>query len=49
VLNALLLMLTATVLGDFAVSGFGSAVLGSLVISVVTMILGGTLKDGKQG
>jgi putative membrane protein len=46
VVNALMLMLTARLLDDFAVSGFWSALLGSVVISIVTMLLGGALKDG---
>ena len=49
VVNALLLMITARLLDDFAVSGFWTAVLGSIVISLVTMILGSALKDGKRG
>jgi putative membrane protein len=48
VVNALMLMLTARLLDDFSVSGFWSAVLGSLVISFVTMLLGGALKDGEK-
>lgn len=48
VINALMLMLTANLLDDFAVSGFWTAVLGSIVISLVTMILGGVLKDGEE-
>jgi putative membrane protein len=46
VVNALMLMLTARLVDDFAVSGFWSALLGSIVISIVTMVLGGALKDG---
>jgi putative membrane protein len=49
VLNAGMLMLTASILEGFEVSGFWAAVLGSLVISLVTMALGGALRDGKQG
>jgi putative membrane protein len=49
VVNALLLMITARLLDDFAVSGFWTAVLGSIVISLVTMILGSALKDGQKG
>jgi putative membrane protein len=49
VVNALLLMITARLLDDFAVSGFWTAVLGSVVISLVTMILGSALKDGERG
>lgn len=48
VINAIMLMLTANILDDFAVSGFWSAVLGSVVISVVTLVLGGFLKDGEE-
>lgn len=48
VVNAAMLMLTASLLDDFAVSGFWAALFGSLVISVVTMLLGG-LKDGQKG
>jgi len=48
VVNAGLLMLTARLMDDFAVSGFGAAVLGSLVISIVTMLLGAGLKDAKK-
>ncbi|MGD8288118.1 MAG: phage holin family protein, partial [Gemmatimonadota bacterium] len=49
VVNALMLLLTARLLDDFAVSGFWTAVLGSIVISLVTMILGALLKDAKKG
>ena len=45
IVNALMLLLTARILDDFAVSGFGAAVLGSIVISLVTMFLGGALRD----
>lgn len=48
VVNALMLMLTASLLDDFYVSGFWTAVLGSIVISIVTMILGALLKDAKD-
>jgi putative membrane protein len=48
VVNALLLMLTATILDDFAVSGFWAAVLGSVVISLVTMLLGSVLRDAER-
>jgi len=48
VLNALMLLLTSRLLADFDVSGFWTAVLGSIVISVVTMLLGGWLKDGRK-
>ncbi len=49
VVNAGMLMLTARLLDDFAVAGFWTAVLGSLVISAVTMILGRALRDGDEG
>jgi putative membrane protein len=49
VVNALMLLLTAHILDTFEVSGFWTAVLGSLVISVVTMLLGGLLRDGEKG
>jgi len=49
VVNAVMLMITARLLDDFAVSGFWTAVLGSIVISIVTMILGRVLKDGEEG
>ena len=49
VVNAGMLMLTDALLDDFSVSGFWTAVLGSLVISVVTMLLGSALKDVKKG
>jgi putative membrane protein len=49
VVNAVMLMLTARILDTLEVSGFWAAVLGSLVISVVTMLLGGALKDGERG
>ena len=47
VVNAAMLMITASLLDDFAVSGFWAALLGSLVISIVTIVLGGALKDGE--
>jgi putative membrane protein len=48
VVNAVMLMVTARLLDDFAVSGFWSALFGSVVISIVTMLLGGALKDGDR-
>ncbi len=48
VVNAMLLLLTDWILDDFAVSGFFTAVLGSIVISLVTMLLGGVLKDAAR-
>jgi putative membrane protein len=49
VVNALMLMITSRLLDDFEVAGFWTAVLGSIVISLVTMVLGGVLKDEKKG
>ncbi|MEQ1856631.1 MAG: phage holin family protein [Longimicrobiales bacterium] len=48
VVNALLLMLTDWMLDDFRVSGFVAALLGSIVISIVTMLLGGVLRDAEK-
>lgn len=40
VINAALLLLTARLMSGISVDGFGAALLGSIVISVVSMILG---------
>lgn len=48
VVNGALLLLTARLMPHFAVAGLGSAILGSIVISVVSMLLGGALKDEKK-
>jgi putative membrane protein len=40
VVNAALLLLTARLVGEFEVEGFGAALVGSIVISVVSVILG---------
>ncbi len=45
VVNAVLLMITAQLVGGLSVDGWGAAFLGSIVISLATMLLGG-LKDG---
>ena len=45
VVNGALLLVTARLTDHLAVSGIGSAILGSLVISFVTIILGRWLKD----
>jgi len=45
VVNGVLLLLTAGLVASLSVSGFGAAVLGSIVISLVTLILGGTADD----
>lgn len=44
VVNAALLMITARLTDGLAVSGWGPAIVGSIVVSLVTMLLGG-LKD----
>lgn len=48
VINAALLLITARLTDALAVSGFGTAVLGSVVISVISMVLAGALKDKKK-
>ena len=48
VVNAAMLLLTARLTEHLAVSGFGAAILGSLVVTIVTIVLGGALKDGKK-
>lgn len=45
VVNAIVLMITARLTDALSVSGFGAALLGSLVVSLVTLFLGGALKD----
>jgi len=45
VVNALMLMLTSGVISGFHVKGFWSAVLGSLVISVVSWLLTSLVSD----
>ena len=45
VINALMLMLTGWLVGALSVSGFGSALLGSLVISLVSLVFSIVLPD----
>ncbi len=45
VINALLLMMTSGVIGGLEVSGFGSALLGSLIISLVSWLLSSFIND----
>lgn len=45
VINAALLMLTARLASGFAVDGWGTAFVGSLVVSVVSVLLGMLLGD----
>ena len=44
VINALILWLTAAVVGPFVVTGFWAAVWGGLVISVLNWLLGGLVE-----
>ena len=48
VVNGAMLLVTARFTEHLAVSGLGSAILGSIVISLVTAILGSALKDGSR-
>jgi len=48
VVNGALLLITAALTSHLAVAGLWSAILGSLVISLVTMVLGGALKEEKE-
>lgn len=45
VVNALMLMLTSSIISGFHVQGFWSAVFGSLVISVVSWLLTSVVND----
>jgi putative membrane protein len=45
VVNGALLMITAALTERLAVSGLGAAILGSIVISLVTMFMGRVLED----
>ncbi len=48
VVNAGMLMITDALSAGLAVDGFGSAFLGSLVISAVNLLAGGLVKDRKD-
>ena len=48
VINAFLLMMTSGVTGGLVVDGFGSALLGSLIISVVSWLLSSFINDQGQ-
>ena len=48
VVNALLFMLTAGLTDALDVTGFGAALLGSLVVSIVAMILNAVLREAKK-
>jgi putative membrane protein len=45
VINALLLMMTSGIIGGLVVTGFWSALLGSLIISVVSWFLSSFIND----
>lgn len=46
VVNAAMLMVTASLVDGFTVAGWGAALFGSIVVSLVTMLLGGLKDDG---
>jgi len=48
VVNGALLLITASLTDHLTVAGLGSAMLGSIVISLVTMFLGRALEDGEE-
>ena len=45
VINAFLLMMTSTLIGGLIVNDFGSALLGSLIISLVSWLLSSFIND----
>ncbi len=45
VINAFLLMMTSGVIGGLVVDGFGSALIGSLIISIVSWLLSSFIND----
>jgi len=45
VINALMLILTAALTSSLSVTGFGAAILGSLVISLVNVLMSGLVRD----
>lgn len=49
VVNGLMLLVTARFSEHLAVSGLGAAILGSIVVSLVTAFLGAALTDEKRG
>ena len=48
VLNGVMLLVTANLTDNLSVSGLWAAILGSLVVSVVSALLGGMLPDEKK-
>jgi putative membrane protein len=49
VINALMLMLTAAIVDALTVSGFGAAILGSLIISLVSLLFSVILPEDSAG
>ena len=45
VINAVLLMMTSGIIGGLVVDGFGSALFGSLIISLVSLLLSSFVSD----
>jgi putative membrane protein len=45
VINAVLLLMTSGVIGGLVVEGFGSALLGSLIISLISLLLSSFVSD----
>lgn len=45
VINALLLMMTSGIIGGLVVDGFGAALFGSLIISLVSLLLSSFISD----
>jgi putative membrane protein len=48
VINAVLLLMTSGVIGGLVVDGFGSALFGSLIISLVSLLLSSFVSDRGQ-
>ena len=48
VVNGLMLLLTARFTEPLAVSGLGAAILGSIVISLASALIGGALRDERD-
>ena len=48
VVNGTLLLATAALTDSLNIDGLWSAILGSIVMSLVTMVLGKTMKDGEK-
>lgn len=48
VINALMLMLTGALVSSFTVNGFVAALLGSIIISVISSLLSNFVPDGNK-